>query len=114
MQEYPKMLYKDGGSLEVDGHFYSHVIVNDLEQEKSHLKSGWKHKAVQGEGLDEQYKLEAENEALKAKLAMLEAKEEVKEPVEKVVETVVESELFEPVEEVKENPAPRRGRKSKG
>lgn len=109
MIEYPKMLYKDGGSLEVDKNFYSFCIVENEEQEEKKIEEGWKHKAVQGEGLEEKYKikhenkiLETENEELRKQLEELKAlkeldKNEEIEIIEKVVEPVkdIEKEVKE-------------------
>src|SRR6056300_806755 len=41
-KEYPKMLYKLNGPLEVDGKFFDYVIVNSSEDEEAKSKEGWK------------------------------------------------------------------------
>lgn len=87
------MLYKNGGELEIDGHRYSRKIVNGPLEEKESINDGWKHKPVQGEGLDEQYKLVADKEAaekenveLRAKIAEYEAMKAVNKVAPEVVE----------------------------
>lgn len=42
MQEYPKMLYKLDGPVEIDGEFYSTCIVSSKEQEDEMISKEWK------------------------------------------------------------------------
>jgi len=46
MIEYPKMLYKEGGNLKLDGHYFDITIVNDKMEESEKIEAGWMFKPI--------------------------------------------------------------------
>jgi len=122
--QYPRMIYKDGGDFKVKDHYYSYKIVKNEAEEKELIEKGWKHKPVQGDGLDEQYKLERENEQMKRRIAELEAKEQEKNNALRIEENEQETEqeqinevhqaIEEEIAETENKPPRKPGRPRKG
>jgi len=106
------MMYKDGGTFEFEGNFYTKTVVNSQEEETEHLGNGWKHKPMQGDGLEEEYKLRKENEESKKRIAELESMLEQKKIDEQKQENPEpkQEELpeQEELQEEQENPEPKR------
>ena len=42
MNGFPRMIYKDGGDLKVDGNYYSTKVIVDEDSLSSSLNDGWK------------------------------------------------------------------------
>ena len=99
MDIYPKMLYKKGGDLRIDKHFFEVSIVKDEQEEKASLKAGWSIGPLEALAYKpraaakaKKAKEEAEALATKEEAEALAAKEEAEIAIAKADKEVKEAE----------------------